>query len=214
MKLNLPNLSKMPSIFLAVIPITIGIVSLFALPSYGGDGEVSLENLLNIAPLKWSSVYTSALCGLLVGWERQLKNKPTGMRTSILITLGTYVFVALALSVTKENASANLLGLTVVSDPSRIIGQVITGIGFLGGGVILARKGEVTGVTSAATVWLLAAIGVCIGVGAEATAIKLSILGTIILIGVDAIDDRLTTATKKIFHHKPTKRKKKARCRN
>lgn len=192
---------KIPSLFLTIIPIAVGVISLLALPSYSDTGSFTLESLLDITPLKWSSVYTAILCGSLLGWERQLRKKPTGMRTAILITLGTYVFIAAAVSVTVPRD-----GVTVVSDPSRIIGQVITGIGFLGGGVILARKGTVVGVTSAATVWLLASIGVCIGVGAEATAIKLSILGTVVLIGVDSIDDKLTIATKKVFRHKSKKR--------
>ena len=76
-----------------------------------------------------------------------------------------------------------------MTDPSRIIGQVITGVGFLGAGVMLARDGMVLGVTSAATIWVLAAIGVCIGIGLDLVAIKLSVLVVLVLVGIDVLEN-------------------------
>jgi len=108
-----------------------------------------------------------------------LRGKPVGMRTSALICIGTYVFVAIT------NHVANS-----VTDPSRIIGQVVTGIGFLGAGVILARHGAIVGVTSAASVWVLAAIGVVIGVGHPWLGVKLAVLMVAILAGVDFVETR------------------------
>lgn len=137
-----------------------------------------LIDFFSIAPFHWHSIGTALLCGFIVGLERQLRGKPVGIRTSALISLGTYVFIA----------SATLVQ-TDATDPSRIIGQVITGIGFLGAGVMLARDGVVLGVTSAATIWALAAIGVCIAIGYEATAIKLSLIIVVVLIGVDLLED-------------------------
>src|SRR5690606_29439051 len=118
------------------------------------------------------------LCGCIVGFERQLRGKPVGIRTSALITLGTYIFIAASIHVQTD-----------ATDPSRIIGQVITGIGFLGAGVMLARDRVILGVTSAATIWALAAVGVCIAVGYPATAIKLSLVIVVLLVGVDALED-------------------------
>ena len=77
----------------------------------------------------------------------------------------------------------------LTTDPSRIIGQVITGIGFLGAGVMLARDGMVMGVTSAATIWTLASVGVCIAIGYDITAIKLSLVVVAVLVGVDLMED-------------------------
>jgi putative Mg2+ transporter-C (MgtC) family protein len=148
--------------------------------------------LLSIEPLKWTSIGCALLSGFIVGFERQLRGKPVGIRTSALITLGTYVFLAIALHIA-----------TTVTDPSRIIGQVITGIGFLGAGVMLARDGYVVGVTSAATIWALASIGVCIGVGYEIVAIKLAIIVVIILVGVDLLEDYSTAFTRGV--HKKVK---------
>lgn len=132
----------------------------------------------SIAPFSWSSVGTCLLCGTIIGIERQLRGKPVGIRTSALIVLGTYIFIAASMVVSSN-----------MTDPSRIIGQVITGIGFLGAGVMLARDGFVLGVTSAATIWALAAVGVCIAIGYNIVAIKLSLVVISVLIGVDLLED-------------------------
>lgn len=141
--------------------------------------------LLDVAPFDWASIGTSLLCGSIIGMERQLRGKPVGIRTSSLITLGTYIFIAASLF-----ASSHISGPEkVVTDPSRIIGQVITGIGFLGAGVMLARDGFVLGVTSAATIWALASIGVVIAIGYNLVAIKLSLVVIAVLVGVDLLED-------------------------
>ena len=139
---------------------------------------MTYAELISIAPFEWQEVGTAILCGAIIGLERQIRGKPVGIRTSALITLGTYIFIA-----------ASMLVSTAATDPSRIIGQVITGIGFLGAGVMLARDGMVLGVTSAATIWSLAAIGVCIALGYDVVAIKLSIVIVVVLVGVDTMED-------------------------
>lgn len=78
-------------------------------------------------------------------------------------------------------------------DPSRVVGQVITGIGFLGAGVMLSKEGVVLGVTSAASIWVLAAIGVIISTGALIAAVKLSVLVVAILYGVDLLEGQTKT---------------------
>ncbi|HEX5055257.1 MAG TPA: MgtC/SapB family protein [Gammaproteobacteria bacterium] len=132
---------------------------------------------LSIAPLDLHEIGAALLCGAILGFERQLKGKPAGIRTSTLICLGTYVFVKIGFSIHYDPTGA-----------ARTIGQVITGIGFLGAGVILAREGMVLGVTSAAVIWLLAALGVTIGSGYPVTAIVVTVLAIIILIGVDLLE--------------------------
>lgn len=138
---------------------------------------MTVDNIMDIQPYHWPSIGAALLCGTIIGLERQLRGKPVGIRTSSLIILGTYAFVVAALAVSTD-----------VSDPSRVIGQVITGIGFLGAGVMLARDGIVLGVTSAATIWALAAVGVTIAIGHTLTAIKLSIIVVAILLGVDILE--------------------------
>ncbi|HTF97078.1 MAG TPA: MgtC/SapB family protein [Cellvibrio sp.] len=140
---------------------------------------------LDIAPFEWAAIGTSLLCGSIIGVERQLRGKPVGIRTSSLITLGTYIFIASSLFAAGHFSGPE----KVVTDPSRIIGQVITGIGFLGAGVMLARDGFVLGVTSAATIWALASIGVVIAIGYNLVAIKLSLVVIAVLVGVDLLED-------------------------
>ena len=137
-----------------------------------------IASLLNFDPFTWQGIATSLLCGTIVGAERQMRGKPVGIRTATLITLGTYAFIVCALSIRSE-----------MTDPSRIIGQVITGIGFLGAGVMLTRRGVVFGVTSAATIWCMASVGVSIAIGELATAIKLSVVVVVVLAGVDFLED-------------------------
>lgn len=119
----------------------------------------------------------AVLCGGIVGIERQLRGKAIGIRTGILICLATQVFVRLSITLNDSDV-----------DPTRVIGQVVTGVGFLGAGVILARGGAITGVTSAAVVWMLAAIGSTIGIGRPLEGLVLSFLVVGVLIGVRMLE--------------------------
>lgn len=139
---------------------------------------MDLNAIFSIDPYSWDAIGTAIFCASIIGIERQLRGKPVGIRTSALIILGTYLFLS----------TAFMLEGTVV-DPSRVVGQVITGIGFLGAGVMLAKDGAVVGVTSAATIWVLAAIGVMISTGYLQEAIKASMMVVIILWGVDFLEE-------------------------
>ncbi len=141
---------------------------------------MDLSQLFDIAPYQWPAIGTAMFCGTIIGLERQLRGKPVGIRTSCLITLGTYLFLATTFLLQGNDV-----------DPSRVVGQVITGIGFLGAGVMLAKDGAVVGVTSAATIWVLAALGVMIASGHLMPTIKLAVLVVIILYGVDFMEDRI-----------------------
>jgi putative Mg2+ transporter-C (MgtC) family protein len=124
----------------------------------------------------WQHLGTAILCGGVIGVERQLRGKAAGIRTSILICLGTSVFVSLGASMGDR------------SDPTRVLAQVVSGIGFVGGGVILAREGLIIGVTSAAVIWVLAALGAMIGLGHLSAAIVLTLATLGILLGVELLE--------------------------
>lgn len=156
-----------------------------------------LNNLIDFSPYDGTAILVAVLCGGIIGLERQLRGKPVGIRTASLIILGTYFFVATSLMFDE-----NLV------DPSRVIGQVITGVGFLGAGVMLSRDGAVLGVTSAATIWVLASIGVMISAGFLITAIKASILIVLILYGVDLIESKTASLSRGV-HEKVMKLRKK-----
>jgi putative Mg2+ transporter-C (MgtC) family protein len=125
----------------------------------------------------WLRLGTAILCGGIIGLERQLRGKAAGIRTSILVCLGTQLFVTLGASFGGDRV-----------DPTRVLAQVVTGIGFLGGGVILAREGAIVGVTSAAVIWILAALGSLIGLGHLLAAIVLTLVTVGLLIGVELLE--------------------------
>lgn len=129
----------------------------------------------------WASIGMAVLCGGIIGLERQLRGKPAGIRTSILICLSTSVFIHLGAIVTEG-----------VADPTRVLGQIVTGVGFLGAGVIISREGTVTGVTTAAVVWALAAIGSTIGFGFYRAAFALSLVAVLVLWVMDYLEERVT----------------------
>jgi putative Mg2+ transporter-C (MgtC) family protein len=129
-------------------------------------------------PAFWLRVGTAIVCGGIIGLERQLRGKAAGIRTSILICLGTALFVTLGGSFQGDQRM----------DPTRVLAYVVSGIGFLGGGVILAREGAVVGVTSAAVIWVLAALGAAIGLGYLFPALVLAVITVGLLIGVELLE--------------------------
>lgn len=113
------------------------------------------------------SILVSILCGSIIGVEREYKNKSAGFRTVILICLGATIF-------TLASRMGNL------SD-DRIAANIVTGIGFLGAGVIYQGRFSVQGLTTAAVIWSTAAIGMTIGFGEHYFAIALSVVMVIVL---------------------------------
>lgn len=123
----------------------------------------------------WVQVLLVFACSATIGLERQLSGKPAGVRTSVLVCVGTFVFVYL--SQTLPDA-----------DPSRVLGQVVSGIGFLGAGLILSKDGLLKGVTSAAVIWVLAAIGAAVALNRAGIATVLAGVTVITLTGVPLVE--------------------------
>ncbi len=128
----------------------------------------------------WLEVGVAVLCGGVIGLERQLRSKPAGIRTNILICLGSYIFVKLSTTISGGSV-----------DASRVLGQVAVGVGFLGGGVIIAREGHVRGITSAAVIWVLAGIGSLIGFGRSLSAITLAAVTVCLLTGFEYLEEEV-----------------------
>jgi len=150
----------------ARIPSMIGSPLLAVLPAWCGD-------LHAVCPPHWSGIIitlVSILCGGLIGIERERSEKPAGMRTLILICLGSAIFT-----------QASILIALGGGDRGRIAAQIVTGIGFLGAGAIIRERGTVIGVTTGATIWATAAVGVVIGTGYAVAGVVFSllILGTL-----------------------------------
>jgi putative Mg2+ transporter-C (MgtC) family protein len=102
-----------------------------------------------------SRLLTAALLGALLGFEREVRHKSAGLRTNILISLGSALFTLMSYEMAEGGKA----------DPSRIAAQIVTGIGFLGAGAIMRTDSGVQGLTTAATVWVNAAVGVAVGGG-------------------------------------------------
>jgi putative Mg2+ transporter-C (MgtC) family protein len=116
----------------------------------------------------------AVLCGAIIGLEREVKGKPAGFRTNILICLGSAMYMSVGLLLTHEGGQTG-------SDPARIAAQVVTGIGFIGAGCIIQERGRVSGLTSAATIWVVAAIGIISGAGFPVLAFISSVIVVITL---------------------------------
>jgi putative Mg2+ transporter-C (MgtC) family protein len=106
----------------------------------------------------------AVLLGLLIGAERSRVGKRAGMRTYALVSLGACLFIVMSGVVAARFAD------TFVFDPLRVASQVVVGIGFLGAGVIFVQRNELTGLTTAAGLWVVAAIGASCGYGLFAIA--------------------------------------------
>ena len=125
----------------------------------------------------------AALLGGLLGFERELRQKSAGLRTNILIAIGSALFTLMSYEL------ADAAG----ADPSRVAAQIVTGIGFLGAGAIMRTDGGIYGLTTAATIWVNAAVGVAAGGGEYhlafiATGITLGVL--LLLQPIESLIDR------------------------
>lgn len=124
------------------------------------------------------------LLGICVGAERSRVGKRAGMRTYALVSLGAALFIIIAGVVSFKYAD------TFVFDPLRVASQVVVGIGFLGAGVIFVQRQVLTGLTTAAGLWVVAAIGVACGYGLYTIASFVTFLTLFIFEGMWYIEDR------------------------
>lgn len=137
----------------------------------------------------------AVLLGGAIGIERELKGKPAGLRTNILICLAAVLFTSLSIRLAQGRG-----------DPGRLAAQILTGVGFIGAGTILHTRGAVTGLTSAATIWIVTAIGIALGSRAYVEALGATVLVMLVLAGLGRFEDflgRQSTTTRLIVHARP-----------
>jgi len=123
---------------------------------------MSTDVILSLDPEKVIRLVVALAMGAVIGLERQLKKRPAGLRTHMLVSVGSAIFT--------------ITGLSLEPNTSRIAEAIVTGIGFLGAGAIIAQGGRVRGITSAATLWVVAALGLVVGVGDYLTALVITVL--------------------------------------
>ena len=122
----------------------------------------------------------AVILGGAVGIERELRGKPAGLRTNILICMGATLFTVLSYRLSMGRG-----------DPGRVAAQILTGVGFIGAGTILHLRGAVTGLTSAATIWVVAAVGMALGSGAYMEAMGATLLIMVVLAGLGPVEGYL-----------------------
>ena len=119
----------------------------------------------------------SIVLGSIIGLERELTNKAAGLRTQILVCLGSCLFTILSIY-----GFSTAVTLYPLGDPSRVAAQIITGIGFIGAGTVLRQGLTVTGLTTASTLWIVAAIGMACGCGQISLAVATTLITVCVLV--------------------------------
>ncbi|HEV8410087.1 MAG TPA: MgtC/SapB family protein [Gemmatimonadaceae bacterium] len=132
-----------------------------------------------------SKLALAILMGGAIGLERQMAGKASGLRTNILICLGSALIMDLSMNLGMS------FGDVRVGDPGRIAAQIVTGIGFIGAGTIMQSRGTITGLTSAATIWVVAAIGMTVGAGFYVEALGATAMVMLVLAGLGRVEYRL-----------------------
>lgn len=121
-------------------------------------------------------IVLAAICGAIIGYERKSRMKEAGVRTHMIVALGSALFMVIS-----KYGFSDIMGQNGIDvDPSRIASQVVSGIGFLGAGMIFVRKTFVSGLTTAAGVWTTAAVGMTMGAGLYVLALAATVLVLII----------------------------------
>ncbi|MCF7811282.1 MgtC/SapB family protein [bacterium] len=145
----------------------------------------SLTNVGNFLPEFLIEIIAAILCGGLIGLNRSLHHKAAGIRDNILICLGAVLYMNISKIVAIGEPGGNS------GDPARIAAQVVTGIGFIGAGVIIQGSDRVAGLTTAATIWVVGAVGLIIG----ANQVLIGMIATgfilLILVSLHKIEDHL-----------------------
>ena len=140
-------------------------------------------DLHQVLPPHWAGlilVLCSVVCGVLIGAERQVKQKAAGARTLALICVGSTLFTIASILIAGD-----------VADRTRITAQVVTGVGFLGAGAIIRHRGAIVGLTTGATIWTASAIGVLVGGGYAAAGLVLTLLVVAVLLVVQWLEHRV-----------------------
>ncbi|MBF0252499.1 MAG: MgtC/SapB family protein [Candidatus Omnitrophica bacterium] len=142
-------------------------------------------------------IVISAVLGGIIGFERERHKRDAGIRTHMLVCLGSSLFMIVSTLMSIEYKEAGMV------DPSRIASGVVTGIGFLGAGTLLRYGSSIRGLTTAASIWVVSAIGLAVGAGFFIPGVVTTVVVMIVLM--------LTTITEKLHIHLNTSKNCKDR---
>ena len=144
--------------------------------TWGATLEMALDPAIVLA--------TAVACGFIVGMEREKRERPAGLRTHILVCVGSAAFVHLGVMAVSIAQPETPAGLGTIADFNRLVQSVAMGIGFLGAGAIFRAGHTVSGITTAASIWVMGAAGAAAGAGAVLFALAISVLGYLVLRGL------------------------------
>ncbi|MHB1986486.1 MAG: MgtC/SapB family protein [Acidimicrobiales bacterium] len=153
------------------------------LAPHGGLGNI--EGLAQFGELGLALLLSGA-----IGIEREVRQKSAGLRTHSLVGVGAALFML----VSKYGFRDVLIPHQVIVDPSRVAAQIVTGIGFLGAGLIFVRRDSVRGLTTAAAVWLTAAVGACAGAGLPLLAVAATAVYFVVVLAFPQLTRRLPSS--------------------
>lgn len=128
----------------------------------------------------------AVLLGAIIGIEREIHNKPAGLRTNILICLGAATFIIIS---QRVHPDTNAL--------SRVLAGILTGVGFIGGGAVLRDRTNIYGVTTAATIWLVTSIGIACGMRFYDIAVVVTLISLLILVVLSPLDKKIHKSKEK-----------------
>jgi putative Mg2+ transporter-C (MgtC) family protein len=137
--------------------------------------------------LQFAELGLALLLSALIGLEREMRQKSAGLRTYTLVGLAS----ALIILISKYGFTNILADGRVVLDPSRMAAQIVSGIGFIGGGVIFVRKDLVRGLTTATTIWVTSAVGMACGAGLPLLAIAVTCANFAVIFGFPLLERQL-----------------------
>jgi putative Mg2+ transporter-C (MgtC) family protein len=128
------------------------------------------------------------LLGSVVGMEREYTQQSAGLRTHILVCMGATVFTIISASTMTTGMISDPHGYRYVGDPTRIAAQIVSGIGFIGGGAVLRHGASIRGLTTAASLWMMASIGMLIGIGYYQLSIVATLFSFLVLFIIGALE--------------------------
>ncbi|MFA5240110.1 MAG: MgtC/SapB family protein [Phycisphaerae bacterium] len=131
------------------------------------------------------SLILAVVLGAAVGLEREIKGKPAGLRTNVLICLGAAVFTIISKAMASDQDSV-----------TRIAAQIVTGVGFLGAGAIIRDRGGIYGLTTAAIIWMVASIGMACGAKLYSLAIITTVIAIVALLGLAQVEKHIKPNTR------------------
>ncbi|MCD6356181.1 MAG: MgtC/SapB family protein [Anaerolineaceae bacterium] len=150
---------------------------------------------MNFFPEDFCRLGIALLMGSIIGAERERQKKAVGLRTLTLISLGSALFTILSIRISS----------TIGDEPGRIAAGVVSGIGFLGAGVILEDRGRVVGLTTAASIWLVAALGMAAGAGEYALSVGTTVISIIVLTLFTKLEEYLAISSENRIYRITTK---------